>query len=594
MSEQEIIRVYVRGPFRIEGPDGELLTPKGAKAQGLLLLLLLSPHGERMRRWVQDKLWSDRDAEHGAGSLRQTLARIRASLGAHAGVLQSDRARIRLDLSRIAVDNAASGELAEGIDVCDPEFEEWLTLERAAAEDEAAAPARWPEGEAGGGADSGANGGTQEAPVAEILPVERSARRSFGASAGVSAGVSGGAPARSVIVSAGPCEQADMHWLCELVADAVALGLREQMACTVLRRPAGRAGHMLLVRIDGFRMGANRGCLRAALDENMAGNQEWSGHRMIDLQGAPPVDDPMVQQLICEICDAVHARLPVVGAGLALRPGGDLAASFGETFGDGPETADPDALCRAAIGHIFSMQPPRLLLAETLLKRAIEIEPRGLFYAWLAQIQIVQHVERHHGDRSDFRAEGEYFAHLAREIEPRSSMVMAISANVKQFLCKDTLASFEFADLGVRLNPANPMALWSRSNAQLYSGRAREAYIDALRGRLLSASSQHRYFWDLQQGAAALVLGRLPEATRLFERVTALCPTFRPPRRYLTALYAHDGRAGDAVAQSGQLARLEPDFTVDRLWADHAYPASLLRRTDAFDMARLIDFGNEG
>lgn len=124
-------------------PDGRDLTPRLAKAQGLLLMLLTGSEGARGRAWVQDILWSDRAPEQAAASLRQTLSTIRKSLAEFRDVLQADRRVLSLDMARLSVDATGTSDFAEGLDIRDPEFDAWLAAERARVEPPAArAPSR--------------------------------------------------------------------------------------------------------------------------------------------------------------------------------------------------------------------------------------------------------------------------------------------------------------------------------------------------------------------------------------------------------------------------------------------------------------------
>lgn len=110
------------------------MTPKGAKACGLLALLARQPRMEHSQVWLQDKLWSDRGRDQAAASLRQALSQLRRDLGPAAGVLQITRTRVALDARRIRIadpDGAAPRAFLEGIDIRDPEFEDWLRVERA-------------------------------------------------------------------------------------------------------------------------------------------------------------------------------------------------------------------------------------------------------------------------------------------------------------------------------------------------------------------------------------------------------------------------------------------------------------------------------
>ncbi len=132
------VLVRLAGPFRLEARDGLDVTPPGKRSKALVAMLALAPKAVRSRAWLQDHLWSDRAPAQAAASLRQELSSLRRFLGQHdANVLTTDRDTVRLDLERVRLDiegddlGLATQDLLEGLDICDPEFEEWLRLERA-------------------------------------------------------------------------------------------------------------------------------------------------------------------------------------------------------------------------------------------------------------------------------------------------------------------------------------------------------------------------------------------------------------------------------------------------------------------------------
>jgi adenylate cyclase len=122
------------------------------------VLLASAPALRRSRAWLQDKLWSDRGPEQGAASMRQALVDIRRAWGEARDCLLADAGWIGLDPARVAIEvdprpedlglSGALPEFAEGLDVRDPEFEDWIRDQRRAYADRLAAcpPAVAPEG----------------------------------------------------------------------------------------------------------------------------------------------------------------------------------------------------------------------------------------------------------------------------------------------------------------------------------------------------------------------------------------------------------------------------------------------------------------
>lgn len=121
------------------------MTPKGQKAKALLALVATAERGRRSRAWLCDKLWSDREPKQAYASLRQTLADIRKALGQFSErILETDLFEIKINLTAVAVDALIArettltsdqgidleGDFLEGIDIGDPQFEEWLSAQR--------------------------------------------------------------------------------------------------------------------------------------------------------------------------------------------------------------------------------------------------------------------------------------------------------------------------------------------------------------------------------------------------------------------------------------------------------------------------------
>ncbi len=149
-AEQSLCSFFLLGPFSISDPSGMPLTPKAKKTCAMLAMLALSPRATRTRVWLRDKLWSDRGEEQGAASLRQALLDARRSFGDLSDqLIIADKKSVSLRLDKINIDTerllaqaqkstqdferlkrSLNEDLLEGMDIRDPEFEDWLVLER--------------------------------------------------------------------------------------------------------------------------------------------------------------------------------------------------------------------------------------------------------------------------------------------------------------------------------------------------------------------------------------------------------------------------------------------------------------------------------
>lgn len=520
MSGLGICTLSLSGRLALQAPDGTDLTPKSAKARGVLALLACEKDMARDRIWLQQKLWSTRGAAQAAGSLRQALSEIRRCLGAaHGALLICDRRRIKLDARHLTVRDARGPEFLDGLQIRDPAFERWVEERRLAPMN----PAR-PKG-----------------PV--DIPRHLVTRPKIQFRCG---GFSD--PDRALFVT--------------LLVDAIALTVREVLSADVV--VGGTADQGLCVTVDLCRQAGADHLLRLSLDDGGTGKRLWSTHRRVSDVGMSPADHPEVAQLSNVLIDVL----------------GDVATR--------PASLDcPNQLSRMALRHMYSMNELRVAEGDKLLARAYEIDPQPIYLAWRAQLRTIQVVERHGVDGQSTRDAALEYSTRALEDAPHNSMVLAAVANTKLFLFQQVLASHDMAKRSLSINVMNPMGWWALSSSKLYTGDSELSYRMAQLAGNIAGYSPFGFWWDLQKAATALLVGKLDEATRLFERASAERPEMRPPLRYLTALYASAGQAGRAVAAAAQLERLEEGFSIDRLANDRDYPASLIQRDTGLDLDAL-------
>ena len=352
----------------------------------------------------------------------------------------------------------------------------------------------------------------------------------------------------------------------DFLIDAVGRGARENYRFSLARTPGGGEGWALHGTVQSFHVQDRTTAIRVALEAPGRGTV-WSQIVRLPMQGAPDPDDPalmaLANQVLCRI---------------------------GEALRDGPPAGgltEADLLTDMAVADIFSVESDRLERAERNLLQAIEIEPRGLHHGWLAQLYAFQYVERF-VPLADLRERSEAACARAIELEPENSNVLAAVASSRLIIHRNLAASGELARLGIEANPANPLAWLSMSAALLYYRRTGDALAKARRARHLAAGSRYRFWAEFQFALTSAVERRTFDAIRGAELSNALNGRFRPPLRYLSAIYAGAGMPTEAAQTFARLCTVEPDVTPEH-FSDPDYPVSLMRKRGMLDADRLRD-----
>lgn len=107
-----LARLRLLGSVRLETAEGRDVTPRGAKARGLLAYLALSPEGTAPRAKVAALLWGE--SLTAMVSLRQAVKEIREAFArGDPALFFADHRTLRLDLKRVWVDALAFHDLVE-------------------------------------------------------------------------------------------------------------------------------------------------------------------------------------------------------------------------------------------------------------------------------------------------------------------------------------------------------------------------------------------------------------------------------------------------------------------------------------------------
>jgi len=534
MEDGSLLRLGLYGRFTLVDADGVSRAPKSAKAQALVAMIATSETGSRGRLWLQKKLWSTSDRDRASVSLRQALSEVRRALGPVRDLLEADRRSVCLDMSQIAVaPRHKDQEFLEGIGLGDRDhvLAKWLDRERSCAE-----PIAF------------------ETPL--YAPVSRPVQRSD-------------CPPRIIFYTSG--EDSQTRLIEDIFVDCVVKSLREAMTVDIhLASEPPPVGDTFRVAVQAYVVEGAKIGIRARIAHGADESLVWAGMTSTQLHGAPPVEDLEIVSLGNQLIDA-------------------LADALTLRVDQAQDIRDTNLLIRMAVRRIFQMRPEALTEADAMLIKAQEIAPRGLSAAWRAQLRVIQEVERHNTRSDTLAEEARELSALAMELEPLNSMVLAAVANTRLVLDDDVGGCNELARKSVGLNPSNPLAWDSLSTAKLYAGQIGEAHALAVRAQRISAGSPFGFWWDFGRCLTAALTGRGDEALRLAEAAHAMSPHFRPPMRYLTALYASNDQPEAAQRVASRLKRLEADFSFDRMANDAEYPISPLRWSGLLNGDKLME-----
>ena len=537
-SSDRALIVDLFGPFCLRDEVGFDLTPKARKAQGLLALLATAPRLKRSRTWLQDKLWSDRGPEQGAASLRQCLTDIRATLGPHADFLRTEAGWVALDpdLTVVREEPVASlpgcnAEFLEGLDVRDPEFEDWLRGQRAARQRDGLVASAAP-----------------KAPVQAIENVQ---------------------PVRPLLL-VDPIEGSREHL--RLFAAMIGDGISAQIALM---------GNVQIVEALPEGLGRSPLGVRVAVRVAEMGRLLYLQVRLIDLGsgtvfwiGLKEIDRPLPRAQF----DGPIQLLSSEAASVAIDELGRMAEHAGD--------ADRIALLGyQALRHTVILDLEEQRRADRLLDAAFAAHRSGVFLAQRALIRVVQVYERMAPDERVAMDEAVAFIREALALHPYNPMVTAAAARVAIMLEAKVQVGLELAQKAVAQWPSSPLGWDSMATGLVLTGKPAEAHEAALRARRLASSLPQTYFWDALCCITATVLGQLDDAVRFGEIARDLAPTFKPPLRYLAALYYHQGRELEAHSQLVRLKSLEKDLSLEQ-WMEGSYPVASLRQTPLIAIAR--------
>lgn len=550
-----LMTFYLTGPFRIEGPQGQDLTPRSRRAQALLAMLSLAPRGQRSRIWLRDKLWSDRDGQQGAASLRQELLSIRKAFGPAADlVLAVDRLTVSLSLNRIRLitapghsmeDAVAAEEFLEGIEINDEEFEEWLRQERQnwLASLESGGAAAKPKPRAETAARSPGSSATWPASAPEesavVLTQIQEPRDRWRVLLFTPPGVGhSGAPALAAAVvmgllRSGLIESGDL----EVIEPSGGGGLTGTSAAV----PAANTD--LLVQ-PHFVWDDRRLAVRLALKSGISGTLFWSGQCFV-------ATDDIINGQSTELF-----RL--------------IAQALDQTTGYFLQSSQEKALAQnrlaAAISSMFQLDRRHLDRAEHSLRARLGTEyGNAETFAWLAFLMTFRVGQRFNADDRPVIEEAQMFARRALEGGRGSATVNALVGHVHSYLLGEyDLAGDLFAE-SLRIQPENVVALDLAATLNVYSGRVEEALALARRAQAIGRFSPHRFYFETTLSLASAFAGDHRTAVATARSALSARPAFNSLLRIMVSSLGHLGDFKTASVYHQRLLQTEPEFSISYL-----------------------------
>jgi hypothetical protein len=519
----------------------------------MLALLATSPSLRRSRAWLQDKLWSDSSQEKGAASLRQTIHRLKEAAGCGSDWLISESRHVALDPGRISVvidpPVAVAGvfiehpEFCEGLDIADPEFEDWIRDQRLAFEE------RLQEQVERGSARSGV------IPPAALLgglatPVATTSLRTPSEVA-------------SVFVASVNSDDRGVASLLRMFSSQIAMAVGRTGGARIHMEDEGatlRPGAIRL-SIDGARLGAKL-MLQARVSEQ--GTLKWSNSHLMPLGADETEGSTSLEGFVSEVTTAIMYH---IGRSEVRDDRYGIRAGY------------------RALLDLFSVDPSNLQKCETSFSATTEGPALSIHRAWRAQIRVISVVERVATDPQT--AAGEAIELISQSLaeDPDNSIVNAVAADVAVRFQDSPLKAVHLAGLAVERDPFSPYTRSASSQALAWLGQQHEAHREALYALRLAVALPDQSWWLMRCCMTAVRCGLYADAVRYAQTAHELAPLFRPPLRFLAALRFHSGEEALAVDALLKLKALEPDFSL-RLMESPDYPAHSLRVTELIRISR--------
>lgn len=540
------INIQLFGPPKITNSIGEEVTPRGQKACALLAMLALAPDYKRSRKWIQDKLWSDRGEEQGAASLRQTLTEIRRALGEHRDCIESDRMLVGFNKMLVTVEKQSKQHISnnsevvflEGIEVRDPEFENWLRDQRSYYYEKG----KLLREDINRISISKIETESENLPTANLVLLKD--KKEDTSDNSILADTLSDTVAQ-LAAEAGAVEVLDWRTYCDPQEKIASFDKRNTTLAiqTEFRQNAGRSACRLLV----FDPATNRMVWSTSISSIDGG---------LDLDYQIFNNTDLLRSLnvaASKVVDELHR------------------SAFNER-------RSAQQLCFAGIKHLFRLKENNLKVSDDLFAEAHNLNPSGIYLAWRAYLRTFLIAERRCECELTTSEEALSLAREALELDSHNSFVLSLCAHVYSITQSSPIAAHELALRSIEINSANPMGWICLAVTESQIGDVKRAFSYAIRARKIAGTTPFRYHIDTLGCIVGVLAGEIDQAQHLGEASHSMAPEFAAPLRFLSGIYFHKNREDLAEMMLTRLSSLEDDFSIELLHED-GYPCESLRRS---------------
>jgi adenylate cyclase len=224
---------------------------------------------------------------------------------------------------------------------------------------------------------------------------------------------------------------------------------------------------------------------------------------------------------------------------------------------------DSNALMLGGITLMHRSTPRDLQRSHQLLEAVVERHKRvAAPWAWLAKWYIIQVVQGLSADASsDFRR-AIAVADRALDLEPASSLAMAIKGHALCHLGEDVDASRQLLQEATQSNPNDPMAWLYNSVWSTMWGQPKESVIEAETALRLSPLDPQKYYFEMMLANSYLGAGQLELAMAVCKASIQKNRYHLPTVRALMVAQYELGHVEEARQTLEVIRALQPSLTV--------------------------------